>query len=121
MKDKVVLGLIEHVTIQGNNGKEITVTARVDTGATSSSIDYSLASELQLGPVLRSKIVKSAAGIKKRPTVKVTVALKGISIEEEFTVADRSHMTYRMLLGQNILKKGNFLIDPLRNVAGKEK
>ncbi|MBI3291083.1 ATP-dependent zinc protease, partial [Candidatus Falkowbacteria bacterium] len=107
MKDKVVLGLIEQVTIQDSNGKEITVTARVDTGATSSSIDYSLAGELQLGPILRSKVVKSAAGIKKRPTIKVNVILKGINIEEEFTLADRSHMTYKILLVQNVLKKVN--------------
>ena len=45
--------------------------------------------------------------------------LKGIILEEEFTLADRSHMTYRILLGQNILKKGNFLIDPLKKIGTK--
>ena len=112
MKDKVILGLTEYVTVHGSKEKESKVIARIDTGATSSSIDYVLAGELQLGPVVSSKVVKSASGIKKRPTIKVKVTLKGIDIEEEFTLADRSHMTYRMLLGQNVLKRGNFLIDP---------
>ncbi|MEK6900485.1 MAG: RimK/LysX family protein, partial [Nanoarchaeota archaeon] len=89
-----------------------------DTGATSSSIDYALARELQLGPVLRSKVVKSAAGIKKRPTIKVKVILKNTTIEEEFTLADRSHMTYKILIGQNVLRKGQFLIDPLKKIGG---
>ena len=116
MKDKVILGLIELVTVYGSKDREAKVLARIDTGATSSSIDYTLAGELQLGPVISSKIVKSASGVKKRPTIKVKIILKGTKIEEEFTLADRSHMTYRILLGQNVLKKGNFLIDPLKKV-----
>ena len=116
MKDKVILGLIEHVTVYGSKGREADVLARIDTGATSSSIDYTLAGELQLGPVISSKVVKSASGIKKRPTIKVKIMLKETRLEEEFTLADRSHMTYRILLGQNILKKGNFLIDPLKKL-----
>ena len=119
MKDKVILGLIEHVAVYGSKGREAEVLARVDTGATSSSIDYTLAGELQLGPVISSKIIKSASGIKKRPTIRVKISLKGITLEEEFTLADRSHMTYRILLGQNILKKGNFLIDPLKKIGTK--
>ncbi len=119
MKDKVILGLIEQVTVHGSKEREAVVLARVDTGATSSSIDYTLAGELQLGPVISSKIVKSASGIKKRPNLKVTITLKGTDIEEEFTLADRSHMTYKILLGQNVLKKGNFLIDPLKKVETK--
>lgn len=116
MKDKVILGLIEQVTVYGGKERQAKVLARIDTGATSSSIDYTLAGELLLGPVISSKVVKSASGIKKRPTIKVKIILKGTKIEEEFTLADRSHMTYRILLGQNVLKKGNFLIDPLKKV-----
>ena len=119
MKDKIILGFIEHVTVYGSKDREAEVLARIDTGATSSSIDYTLAGELQLGPVISSKVVKSASGIKKRPNLKVKIALKGTIIEEEFTLADRSHMTYRILLGQNVLKKGNFLIDPLKKVETK--
>lgn len=109
---KVILGLTEEVTLVGAKGEKETVIARIDTGATSSSIDTGLAGKLELGPVIRSKLVKSAAGSKKRPIVRAKIKMDGQIIEEEFSLADRSHMTYQMLIGQNILKKGNFLIDP---------
>lgn len=110
MTDKVILGLTEKIKLLGN--KEVELIARIDTGATSSSVDSNLAEELSLGPVIRTKIVKSASGVKKRPIIKAKIILKDIEIEEEFTLADRGHMTYPLLIGQNILKKGNFLIDP---------
>ena len=111
MVERVILGLTEQVTILGESNQE-QVTARIDTGATSSSIDLKLAESLALKPGEKLKIVKSASGIKKRPVAIVKVKLNGDIIEEEFTLADRSHMTYSLLIGQNILKKGNFLIDP---------
>jgi hypothetical protein len=111
MGEKVILGLTEKVIVLGENGKQ-EVIGRIDTGATASSIDFSLAGTLELGPITKSKIVKSASGIKKRPIIKARVQLNGDVIEEEFTLADRSHMTYPLLIGQNILKRGNFLIDP---------
>jgi len=111
-EERVILGLAEEITIIGAEGKEDRVIARIDTGATSSSIDLNLAAKLGLGPITRSKIVKSASGIKKRPIVRAKVKMNGSVIEEEFSLADRSHMTYSALIGQNILKEGNFLIDP---------
>jgi len=110
--EKVFLGLTEQVKLIGK--KQVELTARIDTGATSSSIDSKLAGELSLGPVIKTKVVKSASGVKKRPIIKATIILKDIEMEGEFTLADRRHMTYLLLIGQNILKKGNFLIDPLK-------
>lgn len=115
---RTILGLIGPVVLQGNNGEEKVVTARIDSGATSSSMDIQLAEKLQLGPVLRTRLVKSASGVKKRSIVLARVNIKGTVIEEEFTLADRSHMTYQILIGQNILKKGRFLIDPLLGPEG---
>ncbi|HLC70449.1 MAG TPA: RimK/LysX family protein [Candidatus Nanoarchaeia archaeon] len=116
IQDKTILGLTEEVTVIGPHKKQ-KVMARIDTGATASSIDTTLAAALNLGPMTKSKIVKSASGIKKRPLIKVKVVMDGQTIEEEFNVADRAHMTYQILIGQNILKKGNFLIDPHKEVA----
>tara|TARA_Y100000310_G_scaffold155067_1_gene154547 strand:- start:1825 stop:2166 length:342 start_codon:yes stop_codon:yes gene_type:complete len=110
--ERVTLGLTEQVTIIGNNGEEEPVTARIDTGATASSIDSSMAKKLELKQIERFKIVKSASGTKRRPIVMIKIKMNGLVIEDEFTLADRSHMTYPLLIGQNILKKGNFLIDP---------
>ena len=107
---KIVIGLAENVNIQGDNSKK-TVIAKIDTGATKSSIDTSLAAELKLGPVIKSKLVKSAHGSRLRPIIEAEIELAGRKIKSEFTLADRAHMKYRVLIGQNILKDG-FLIDP---------
>lgn len=107
---KVVIGLAEKVTINFNLGKKIVI-AKIDTGATKSSIDTSLAAELRLGPVIKSKLVKSAHGSKLRPIIEANIELAGKNLKSEFTLADRAHMKFRLLIGQNILKEG-FLIDP---------
>jgi len=109
---KVVIGLAEKVRIRYKNGYK-TVISKIDTGATKSSIDTNLAAELRLGPVIKSKLVKSAHGSKLRPIIEAEIELAGKKIRSEFTLADRAHMKYRILIGQNILKDG-FLIDPTK-------
>ena len=109
---KIVIGLAEKVSIKYDGGHKIVI-AKIDTGATKSSIDTNLAAELKLGPVIKSKLVKSAHGSKLRPIIEATIELAGKKIKSEFTLADRAHMKYRILIGQNILKDG-FLIDPTK-------
>jgi hypothetical protein len=114
MKDaidnKLIVGLTEKVIVKGESqSKE--VIARMDTGATKSSIDVTLAAQLRLGPVIDSKLIKSAHGTKLRPVVEVTVEIKGKTMQARFTVADRSQMRYPVLIGQNLLKN-YFLVDP---------
>ena len=87
--------------------------SRIDTGAEKSSIDMKLASELNLGPILKTKKIKSAHGTRLRPIVEVEVILAGKNMKELFSIVDRSHMKYPVLIGQNILKNG-FLIDPAK-------
>ncbi len=113
-KNKAIVGLTEYVTIKSSSAKK-EVIARMDTGATKSSIDIGLAAELKLGPVIDSRLIKSAHGTKLRPVVEVEVLVSGREIKARFTVADRSHMRYPVLIGQNILKQ-DFLIDPNRRV-----
>ncbi len=111
---KTIVGLTEFVTVCGDkSSKELT--ARIDTGATKSSIDLLLATKLGLGPVVDSKLIKSAHGVKLRPVVRAEILIKGRKIRAKFTLADRIHMRYPMLIGQNILKK-DFLVDPSRRV-----
>jgi len=111
MEDKVVIGLTEHIRINGTDENQELV-VRIDTGATKSSIDINLASKLKLGPIIKSKMVKSAHGNRLRPILEAEIVIRGKKIKSEFTLADRSHMKYKILIGQNILKQG-FLIDPL--------
>ena len=107
-----ILGLTESITLFGKTDKEKLV-ARIDTGATMSSVDTKFARELNLGPAVRTKIVKSAHGKTRRDVVKAKIKVGGKIFSAEFSVADRAHMKYKVLIGQNILKKG-FLIDPLK-------
>lgn len=109
-KEKTIIGLVEKLTIKTKD-KTKELAAKIDTGATKSSIDIKLAEELNLGPVIKSKLVKSAHGNKVRPVIKAEVILAGKHIISEFSLADRSHLKYSVLIGQNILKHG-FLIDP---------
>lgn len=112
LNGKTVIGLDEKVRIHHSSGNK-SVTAKIDTGATKSSIDTNLAAELKLGPVIKSKLIKSAHGSKLRPIIEATIELAGKKIKSEFTLADRAHLKYRILIGQNILKEG-FLIDPTK-------
>lgn len=110
---KTVIGLIERVTIIGPSGKKKMVLARIDTGATKSSIDIRVAADLELGPILRSTTVKSASGTGVRPVVQASIEIKGKKVSAGFTLADRSHMKYPILIGQDILLQ-DFLIDPVK-------
>ena len=107
---KTVIGITEPVIMFSKEGKR-TIVAKIDTGASKSSIDVNLASQLKLGPIIKSKLVKSASGNKLRPVIESVIVLAGKKIKAEFTLADRWHMKYRILIGQNILKHG-YLIDP---------
>lgn len=107
----IIIGLTENIELISNNGGNKQVVAKVDTGATRSSIDIKFASKLNLGPVIKSKMVKSASGNKLRPVIEVEIIIAGKKIKSEFTLADRTHMMYDVLIGVNVLKHG-FLIDP---------
>lgn len=110
--NRTVVGLTETIKVKHDEGRH-PVIARIDTGATKSSMDILLASKMKLGPVVASKLVKSANGAHLRPMVEVGVIIEGREVKARFTLADRGHMKYKVLIGQNILKK-NFIIDPMR-------
>jgi hypothetical protein len=95
----------------GNDNKK-KVVARIDTGAAQSSIDTALAKELNLGPIISTKLVKSAHGSTLRAVVKAEFILAKKRIKAKFNVADRRHMRYKVLLGRNALKNRGFLINP---------
>jgi len=111
MQEKTVIGLTEEIRMFGKE-KERKVRARIDTGAINSAIDTKLCSELDLGPVLHNKKIKSAHGSTIRPVIEGEVEIKGKKIKSHFTIVDRSKLKYPVLIGQNILKKDDFVIDP---------
>ena len=102
----VILGTVEPVKI---SGKEFM--ARIDTGAARSAICESLVEELDLGPPIKRVEVRSANGHSVRNVIKTPVELAGKKMAATFNVSDRAHMTFDVLIGRNVLKRG-FLIDP---------
>ena len=117
MKRKV-LGLVEPITIVGKNSNgritDLKIKAKVDTGASRSSISKDLVKKLNLGLYKKTTLVRSALGSERRRLVKAQVSLKGKTMKVFFSVADRRHLTHRVLIGQNMLKLGKFLVDPLK-------
>jgi len=110
-EEYVILGLTEPVEMIGKKGTQ-KVIARIDTGAERSSVDISLAKELDLGTAKMTTIVRSASGKGERKLVKAKVIMRNDEISSLFTLADRRNLKYKILIGQNILKNGKYLIDP---------
>jgi hypothetical protein len=115
IEPRAIIGLVERATLTGPSGRKV-VTARIDTGATKSSIDASLARELGYDAPVKLTRVRQAHGTLARGVVRITVLLAGKLVPEKFfTLADRRHMRYKVLIGQNVLKRGGFLIDPTKD------
>jgi hypothetical protein len=111
-QDKVVIKAVEPITLHSASGHKI-VQARIDTGATQSSIDIGLAREMGFTKYIGKVNVVSANGIKTRPLVEVDYELSGKKIKSTFTLADRSNLNYSVLIGRTDLN--GFLIDPSDN------
>ncbi len=109
-KDKIVIGLTEKIDVLGGKGHKV-VKARIDTGASISSIDKNFAQSLGVGPVTGFTLIKQAHGKSQRAIVKLHMKICGKEFKHRCSLADRSHMRYKLLIGRNILKNG-FLIDP---------
>ena len=118
IKKRTIIGCREPVVLTlGNKKKEFI--ARIDTGARTSSLDMQLAVELSHSKILKTRVIKSASGIGLRPIIEVKIMFAGKKIISNFTLADRSRMKYKILIGRNIIRKQKFLIDPLKKLHKK--
>ncbi|MFC7044364.1 RimK/LysX family protein [Halobacteriaceae archaeon GCM10025711] len=104
-EDKPIVGATETVEVVGTDGST-SVVARSDTGATRTSIDAALAAAVGVGPISDVSRVKSASrrGSRARPVVELVVAVGGDSHAVAASVEDRSHMSYPLLLGRDVLE-----------------
>lgn len=113
-----VLRVIEQITLS-HEGNERVIEAKLDTGAFRTSLDEELAKELGI-PLLPKKIfVQSASGQSYRPAVKITFSLAGKKVTTTATIADRSHMSYPIIIGRRDLK--GFYVDPASDSNPEEK
>ena len=143
-REKRVLGWKENAALPDLNVKN--VIAKIDTGANLASID---ASDIKIvtrdkikyvkfkvmkrnntvrktsAPLEGYKRIKSSNGdVEKRPYIKTTLLMDGISKKIELTLTDRGPMDYTMLIGRKALGKRwdvNPSISFLTNSNGKLK
>ena len=106
---KTPVGFMEYVTVLGKD-KSKKVLARVDTGATRTSIDTELAESLGLGPVVRYQKVTSSHGTSMRGLVVARIRIANRTFKVTCALSDRKNMTYAVLIGRNILKH-DFVVD----------
>ncbi len=125
-----IIGEVEPVTLVE---AKMTLPARIDTGATTSSLDAADITRMERDgkPWVRFTVsdrktkkthtfearIKRVVEIKrhgtdpqKRLSVNLKIKLGGKNITEEFTLADRSSFEYPILVGRNLLKN-TFVVD----------
>ena len=112
---KKIIRLVVRVIISGP-GKRESVKAKVDTGADRTTVSRELARRLGLRSTGSKITVKVSAGSQRvqRPLMKARIALAGKMFRISVGVADRSQMRYPVIIGRDILRSGDFLIDPSR-------
>jgi alpha-L-glutamate ligase-like protein len=105
-----VVHVMENITIYGPKGKK-TITAKLDTGAYSTSIDKDLVEELGLKKHYKQKLVRSGMGHEVRERVEVLFRLHGKDIQTDASYTDRSHLRFPVIIGRRDLE--GFLLNPV--------
>ncbi len=71
-------------------------------------------------PIARRGRVRSSTGVlEERTFVRAVVRVGAAELEIELSLVDRAEMLYRMLLGRETLKRGDFLVDVGRRYVQK--
>lgn len=108
------------------------IKGRVDTGAEVSSlhadqvkivgnsvqfVNKELSPNVITMPLASRQAVQSSdGGTEYRPVVHLDIEVDGKPMSKMlFNLNDRGHMEYKMLIGQNVLEKTGYLIDPAKN------
>lgn len=113
-KDKEVISALEEIKIKSSKKKRVSVLAKIDTGAWRTSIDISLAKELNLirpDNIIKKRTVQSALGVQEdRPVILLTYWLKGKKITTTAGVTDRKNLRRKVIIGRKDLS--GFLVKP---------
>jgi hypothetical protein len=120
--DKVI-GAVEDIILMPG---KITLPARIDTGAATTSLDARELvvrddiAEFRLSetyggnkmklPVTAWKQVKSSGAEQRRPVVELDICIGDKLLRVEANLMDRSRVQYPLLIGRNVLEKG-FVVD----------
>jgi hypothetical protein len=116
-KDGNILGIIESVTVKGKNGMK-TVKAKLDTGTDRTCVDYTLATEVGLGPLVDTIKIRYVSN--KKPETHILAEAEIIINQQNFSIPvsleDRSGMKYDVLIGRDLLDISVFLINPRKSI-----
>jgi RimK family alpha-L-glutamate ligase len=115
--DDSLLGYTTEVRVTGHHGAK-TVVAKSDTGATRTSIDLGLASEIGAGPIDDTANVKGDGD--HRPIVPVGIRLGDYTHEIQANVRDRSHLAHDILLGRDVLDHYSVRVSRRHDDDGEE-
>jgi hypothetical protein len=111
--EQKILGLVEEVKVMGKDKKRVPIMAKIDTGADRSAIDRELAQDLGLlskDNIIDQVTTVSALGRRQRPLIALDYYLAGRKISTMVSVADRSRLRTKFLVGKKDL--GGFVIRP---------
>jgi len=108
--DPNTVGVREEVEVFKGKKSSGKIIGTMDTGATWSSIDIKLAEKLKLKRTGNERGHKSAFGRQTRETVRAEIKIKGQTFEIELSLSDRSIMDTDLLIGRDILGRGNFTV-----------
>ncbi|NCO10711.1 hypothetical protein GW746_02545 [Candidatus Saccharibacteria bacterium] len=129
VKEKVTIGRSEKVSLPELGVKNIP--ARIDTGATITSVwassireseqglsfilfdegsEFFTGSSVTIADYGRRVVSSSMGHVEVRYTVQLLVSLRGRRIRARVTLADRSTQTYPILIGRNILRN-KYIVD----------
>ena len=104
-----MIKIFEKVVLIGASEKEIV--AKIDTGACGTSIDRDLAMDMGFKKTGEKKAIRSALGRSCRDMINLKFILNGKKIDTKATLADRSRMKYKMIIGRRDLKGFKILVD----------
>lgn len=125
----LTVGIVETVRLDPGN---LTLEAKIDTGADDSSLDardieifprngekwvrFSVplrdgSKTMELPLVRMTKTKRADAPSAKRPVVRITVCLGTLAVPANVNLTDRAGLKYRMLIGRSVLA-GRMLVDP---------
>ena len=123
-----ILGWIEAVELAPGG---LVIEAKLDTGADNSSLNAPDYEEFKKDgdtwvrftvtnsddeaatfekPLHRTARIRSASGTDRRPVVKMEICLGGVVREAQVNLADRSDLSYQMLIGRSFMKD-HILVD----------
>ena len=118
--EKITIGEVEDVLLLKWGAKFL---ARIDTGATSTSLDarkiklkdnfveFKMRNDKKVKlQVLEYRYIRTSVGRELRPVVLLDICLGSLHLLTQVTLTDRSHLKYALLIGRRVLK-GNFVVD----------